>query len=610
MEWPIGGLRHLKTGFRDVPVYEGDGPRKARLLGMPTALVRQPDQVKMVLNGDGDLVEVAWPTATRITLGPNSVVWATGSYHKSLRRLLGPCFSPQAIEGYLPAIQRICERYCADWAATTAAAESSAGVPGGGEVVMGASAPALAPTPAAPDIARLPKLQEQARLLTFEVMATVVAGFRFSPAQLQHLSSAFERLMAGMFSPLPLAIPGTGFAKSSAARKVVVAALDEQINLFKAAQEQIGGDISPTGPDRTTALRGAAPPPASPAAAAAAGADDAPPPAVDTRRGSANGGGGGGPGNGGGSVMERLMGMMGDDGQPLSRAALQDMGITLLFAGHETTAASIIRLMMHLRSRPDVIEKLREEQRRAVAKHGDKITAAALREMPYLDAVVKEGWRVDPIVPVVPRRAKRDFQLNGFDIPQGWGLWLGLAEVSKQAPTWRDVPEGDPMDPRVFNPDRWRITTVAPPAAAAAAASSAAADADSTAAAAAAGGDAFDGQQKGQEGKGASTADITARGSAASSTDVDGLPPGMLSSPTGVLPPGMLTFGGGARYCLGSNLAWAEIKVFFAVLVRRYDVVAPLEHMDINPFPSIKVTGGFPILIRPLLALEAVAADD
>ncbi|GLC77556.1 hypothetical protein PLESTF_001955000 [Pleodorina starrii] len=532
MEWPIGGLRHLKTGFRDVPVYEGDGPRKARLLGMPTA-----------------------------------------------------------IEGYLPAIQRICERYCADWAATTAAAESSAGVPGGGEVVMGASAPALAPTPAAPDIARLPKLQEQARLLTFEVMATVVAGFRFSPAQLQHLSSAFERLMAGMFSPLPLAIPGTGFAKSSAARKVVVAALDEQINLFKAAQEQIGGDISPTGPDRTTALRGAAPPPASPAAAAAAGADDAPPPAVDTRRGSANGGGGGGPGNGGGSVMERLMGMMGDDGQPLSRAALQDMGITLLFAGHETTAASIIRLMMHLRSRPDVIEKLREEQRRAVAKHGDKITAAALREMPYLDAVVKEGWRVDPIVP-------------------GWGLWLGLAEVSKQAPTWRDVPEGDPMDPRVFNPDRWRITTVAPPAAAAAAASSAAADADSTAAAAAAGGDAFDGQQKGQEGKGASTADITARGSAASSTDVDGLPPGMLSSPTGVLPPGMLTFGGGARYCLGSNLAWAEIKVFFAVLVRRYDVVAPLEHMDINPFPSIKVTGGFPILIRPLLALEAVAADD
>ena len=43
-----------------------------------------------------------------------------------------------------------------------------------------------------------------------EVMAHVVAGFNFSDEQLRTLSAAFEDLMSGIFSPLPIAIPGTG----------------------------------------------------------------------------------------------------------------------------------------------------------------------------------------------------------------------------------------------------------------------------------------------------------------------------------------------------------------------------------------------------------------
>jgi hypothetical protein len=44
--------------------------------------------------------------------------------------------------------------------------------------------------------------------------------------------------------------------------------------------------------------------------------------------------------------------------------------------------------------------------------------------MPYLDAVVKEAWRVDPIVPVVPRVAKQDFNFNGYDVPKVC-RWVG-----------------------------------------------------------------------------------------------------------------------------------------------------------------------------------------
>lgn len=47
------------------------------------------------------------------------------------------------------------------------------------------------------------------RKLTFEVMARVVAGFDFSPSQLDRLSGAFDVFTRGLFQPLPLNLPGT-----------------------------------------------------------------------------------------------------------------------------------------------------------------------------------------------------------------------------------------------------------------------------------------------------------------------------------------------------------------------------------------------------------------
>ncbi len=95
----------------------------------------------------------------------------------------------------------------------------------------------------------------------------------------------------------------------------------------------------------------------------------------------------------------------------------------------------------------------------------------------------------------------------------------------KQAPTWRDVPDGDPMDPRVFNPDRWRVTARGAGAGV---------------------------------GSGPNVADSDEEAQTAGAAE---LRPGELRSPIGLLPACMLTFGGGPRYCLGANLAWAELKV-------------------------------------------------
>ena len=68
-----------------------------------------------------------------------------------------------------------------------------------------------------------------------------------------------------------------------------------------------------------------------------------------------------------------------------------------------------------------------------------------------------------------------------------------------------------------------------------------------------------------QQQDGTATADGDDVASAAAAASVGGgggaAGSGTLSSPMGMLPPQMLTFGGGGRYCLGANLAWAELKV-------------------------------------------------
>ncbi|GFR48377.1 hypothetical protein Agub_g10268, partial [Astrephomene gubernaculifera] len=282
LEWPIGGMHFFRDGFHTMCSFPGDVPRKMRLILRPTVLVRHYDQIKMLLSAD-DLTEVNWPRATAIMLGPNSVTFTSGARHRFLRRLLGPCFTQQAVDTYLPAIQAICERYCAEWAAATASASASATTtaaakPGGGDAAA-----------VMDDVELLPKMQKQARLLTFEVMSQAVAGFQFTPQQLERMSDAFDTFTRGIFSPLPLAIPGTAFARASAARRFITAALDQQVartNLASGMHGAAGG---------------------SQAGNACSGVGKA-----DADSSSSSNGVSGSVGGGaveGGSVMERLLGM-------------------------------------------------------------------------------------------------------------------------------------------------------------------------------------------------------------------------------------------------------------------------------------------------------------
>ena len=95
-----------------------------------------------------------------------------------------------------------------------------------------------------------------------------------------------------------------------------------------------------------------------------------------------------------------------EDGEPMTDVELRDELMTLLVAGHETTATALAWAFDLLLRHPAELERLRAEIER---RRGDE----------YLDAVIKETLRIRPVVPGVVRKLTAPLELDGYELPAG-----------------------------------------------------------------------------------------------------------------------------------------------------------------------------------------------
>jgi retinoid hydroxylase len=131
-----------------------------------------------------------------------------------------------------------------------------------------------------------------------------------------------------------------------------------------------------------------------------------------------------------------------EEGNRLSVEELKVQAILLLFAGHETTTSLISSLCLSLAQHPQVLAAARTEQHQIGID--TPISIDSLKQMTYLDRVLRETERMYPPVGGGFRGVVEDCEFNGYRIPKGWQVLYRIPEAHFDPDIY---PEPDRFDP-------------------------------------------------------------------------------------------------------------------------------------------------------------------
>jgi cytochrome P450 len=119
----------------------------------------------------------------------------------------------------------------------------------------------------------------------------------------------------------------------------------------------------------------------------------------------------------GDNVLAELLAAAHEDGTPLSREEIRDALVTVIFAGHDTTALALAWALEQIVPRADVVERITDELQRKTG--GGPPRADQLAQLEYLDGAIRESLRVRTILAFVVRLTKAAFTAGGREYPPG-----------------------------------------------------------------------------------------------------------------------------------------------------------------------------------------------
>jgi cytochrome P450 len=138
-------------------------------------------------------------------------------------------------------------------------------------------------------------------------------------------------------------------------------------------------------------------------------------------------------------ILSLLLAARDEDGQPMSDDELRDELVTLLVAGHETTATALSWAVRWILADADVEAKLRDELGGAA-----DLTPQRIQALPYLDACAREALRLNPIIPIVGRITTRDLSLGGYELAKGTGIVCSIYLAQRRPDVFPDPTRFDP----------------------------------------------------------------------------------------------------------------------------------------------------------------------
>lgn len=124
----------------------------------------------------------------------------------------------------------------------------------------------------------------------------------------------------------------------------------------------------------------------------------------------------------------------------------------MLAAGSETSSSTLQWAMTELMRNPKVMRKVQMEVRGAL-QGNTKITEADIKELNYMQLVIKETLRLHPPVPLLlPRECQKKCELLGYEIPEKSRVIVNAWAIERDPQYWQDAEE--------FKPERFEGSSI------------------------------------------------------------------------------------------------------------------------------------------------------
>ncbi|CAN7045767.1 unnamed protein product [Brassica rapa subsp. trilocularis] len=146
-------------------------------------------------------------------------------------------------------------------------------------------------------------------------------------------------------------------------------------------------------------------------------------------------------------LLKMEMGEVGLGEYQLTRHHTKGILLNILIAGIDTSAQTVTWVMTHLITNPRVMKKVQAEVREVIQSK-DHISEDDIKQLEYLKLVIKETFRITPLVPIlIPREASKDLKIGGYDIPKKTWIRANIWAVHMNPSIWKD--------PEAFIPERF-----------------------------------------------------------------------------------------------------------------------------------------------------------
>jgi cytochrome P450 len=135
-------------------------------------------------------------------------------------------------------------------------------------------------------------------------------------------------------------------------------------------------------------------------------------------------------------ILSLLLAATDEDGKPLTDLELRDQLLTLVLAGHETTANSLAWTFERMLRTPAAYDRLR-----AVVRSSDEAAGE------YVEATIHEGMRMRPVIPLLGRLVKRPWRLGEYVVAKNTPVAISVAALHHREDIY--------PDPYTFRPERF-----------------------------------------------------------------------------------------------------------------------------------------------------------